>query len=109
MSTRIIPKHFGMILVVILVEIRTLDFTVYTKVNCILVHAQYNRNTILITTQTRDTCKLFRTGGLFKFSGHICMEKIIQSYGVTLKIGGLQPPCPPFPPPMNTCVYSGCR
>ena len=38
-------------------------------------------------------------GGLFTFSGHICMEKL-QSYGVTLKIGGLQPPSPPFPLPM---------
>ena len=29
----------------------------------------------------------------------------LQSYGVTLKIGGLQPPSPPFPPPMSYGIH----
>jgi len=29
--------------------------------------------------------------GLFKLPGHICMEKKLHSYGVTIKTGELQP------------------
>ena len=41
-------------------------------------------------------------GGLFKFSGYICMEKITILWSDTKNTEGrLQPPSPPFPPPMS--------
>ena len=35
-------------------------------------------------------------GGLFKFSGHICMEKITILWSDTKNRGGLSPLAPPF-------------